>query len=84
MPPDETGTRIAAIWAEVLNRTPESILPRDNFFLLGGTSLQLVGIAARIEREWGIPLPLETALKLNTVNEMAGYVENRTSECRPG
>ena len=48
--------RMAAVWSDVLGMP--NVDPDDNFFDLGGHSLLAVRLFARIEREFGLALPL--------------------------
>ena len=55
-PRDATEERIAAIWSEVLGRSP---IPVDrDFFALGGTSIKVLETRARVEEAFGVELPL--------------------------
>jgi thioesterase domain-containing protein/acyl carrier protein len=66
---------IADIWAQVLHRSPIGI--RENFFELGGTSVQAVRIFARIEQVVHQRLPLSLILGAPTIEQLA-------SELLPG
>jgi acyl carrier protein len=50
---------MAAVWSDVLGMP--NVDPDDNFFDLGGHSLLAVRLFARIEREFGLALPLAPA-----------------------
>jgi amino acid adenylation domain-containing protein len=63
---------LLAIWSEVL-RVP-TLRPDDDFFDVGGHSLLAVDLFARVEREWGIRLPLSTIFEAPTVRELAGVI----------
>ena len=60
---------LARIWAETL-QLPEAPLNED-FFALGGDSLQAVELFLRIEEELGRTLPRSVLFEANTVAEMA-------------
>ena len=57
-PSNPTQALLLRIWEEVLGRPVAS--PRDNFFDLGGTSLQIVRMLARVESllQWRPPMSL--------------------------
>ena len=75
---------LQALWAETLG------LPRvglhDDFFLLGGDSLQAIELFLRIEEELGRRLPRSVLFEANTVAEMAKRIEaldaDATASCR--
>jgi polyketide synthase PksJ len=45
---------ITAIWKDILKR--EEIAPTDDFFDLGGTSLDLIRVFSRVNKEFGLSL----------------------------
>jgi acyl-CoA synthetase (AMP-forming)/AMP-acid ligase II/acyl carrier protein len=55
---DAPGTTLAAIWCDVLAR--DSVHPDDDFFALGGDSLQATQVSARVAAAYGIELPVTT------------------------
>ncbi|GAA5076119.1 non-ribosomal peptide synthetase [Lysobacter panacisoli] len=66
---DPLGTKLLEIWRDLL-RNP-AIGPDDDFFSLGGHSLQAVQMFHRFNRETGINLPLATLLTARTVRALA-------------
>ncbi|MBV9927472.1 MAG: AMP-binding protein, partial [Acidobacteria bacterium] len=68
-PRDETETRIAAVWAEVLG--VERVGVNDNFFDLGGHSLLATQVVARLRREFNITLPLRSLFESPDVAGLA-------------
>jgi FkbH-like protein len=72
VPPHSDGERqIAAIWEEVFGLG--GIGAMDGFAELGGTSLQLVQIHARIQERLGRRMPLTQLFALPTIRAQAGY-----------
>jgi FkbH-like protein len=73
--PPRTATEraLAAIWADVL-RLPE-VGVADDFFELGGTSLDAVSVFARIAREMGRRLPLTTLIEQPTIEAVAARLD---------
>ena len=74
-PPDEgSGVEsvLATIWANVLGFDRVGL--DDDFFELGGDSLQAAKIAARVTAEWKLPIPVRTLLESATVAKMAKAV----------
>jgi acyl-CoA synthetase (AMP-forming)/AMP-acid ligase II/thioesterase domain-containing protein/acyl carrier protein len=66
--------RLQKLWAEAL-RIPNVGLD-DNFFMLGGDSLQAVELFLRIEQELGRRLPRSILFQAGTVAEMARCIED--------
>lgn len=64
-PRNDRETRMARLWATVLNRA--SIGIDDNFFDLGGHSLLAIRIIAAVEAEFGVRLPLKSLFRSPTV-----------------
>jgi FkbH-like protein len=73
--PPRTATEraLCAIWADVL-RLPE-VGVADDFFELGGTSLDAVRVFARIARETGRRLPLTTLVDHPTIEACAARID---------
>ena len=63
---------VARIWAEVLGMEAPGV--RDDFFEIGGHSLQATQIGARIRDEMGVEVPLATLFAASTIEELARAV----------
>lgn len=68
-PANPVETRLAALWAEVLQI--DRIGSRDNFFALGGDSMQAATLFQRLGAEFGIALAPSVILERPTVAELA-------------
>lgn len=53
---DPVTARVAAIWSDILGVS--GIAPQDDFFALGGHSLNAVRMIARVRKDFGVSLPL--------------------------
>ncbi|MEL7406243.1 MAG: amino acid adenylation domain-containing protein [Cyanobacteria bacterium J06558_2] len=73
-PQDQLESRLIKIWEKVLGIEPIGI--RDNFFDLGGNSLQAVTLFAQIEKQFGKNLPLATLFQSATVAEIAQIIRS--------
>ena len=65
LPRNRIGKDIAAIWAQVLK--VDHVGMRDDFFDLGGDSLMVMQVCARIEQQFEIEFPLSMLFKFRTV-----------------
>jgi FkbM family methyltransferase len=72
---------IAAIWAELLGR--ESVGAHDNFFDLGGHSLLLVRVHARLREMLAADLPVVELFRFPTVASLAAHL-SRGDRDEPG
>ena len=77
-PAGETERRLAAMWEELLQR--EQIGANDDFFELGGHSLKATAMAARIETEFGVRLPLKEIFTHPTVAQLAALLTDGTAQ----
>ncbi|WP_217241578.1 condensation domain-containing protein [Streptomyces sp. AC555_RSS877] len=66
-----TSTLVAAIWADVIGRTPAG---DEDFFALGGTSMALMQVNWELRRRAGVEVPIAELLAVPTVSGMAGTV----------
>ncbi|WP_327432447.1 non-ribosomal peptide synthetase [Streptomyces sp. NBC_01236] len=60
---------VGDVWTTVLGRSPTDV--GEDFFALGGTSLDLVRVAAELAEQYGTTVPLYTLFRLRTVAELA-------------
>jgi thioesterase domain-containing protein/acyl carrier protein len=73
-PRDEVETKLAKIWGNVLNINAIGV--KDNFFGIGGNSLQAVTIFSDIQKSFGKSLPLATLLSAPTIEQIANILRN--------
>jgi acyl-CoA synthetase (AMP-forming)/AMP-acid ligase II/thioesterase domain-containing protein/acyl carrier protein len=72
-PPTALEARLQRIWAEALGL--ERVGLYEDFFMLGGDSLQAVDLFLRIEKEVGRRLPRSVLFEAGTVAKMAHRIE---------
>lgn len=65
--------RLAEVWAAVLDRDVMS--PTENFFDLGGNSLQAVRLVATVEQVFDIHLSVRAVFEAQHLREMAGTID---------
>jgi len=72
-PKDPIGINdVAAIWAAVLKTSKALLKPEDNFFDLGGHSLSLADLSARLSRHFGFRVPIP---RLADNSTLTGHLE---------
>lgn len=69
-----TAEKVRAIWEPVLG--VEGIAEDEDFFALGGTSLQAVRVFTQIRDRLGVDLPLSVLIEAPTVIELAAVVDD--------
>jgi amino acid adenylation domain-containing protein len=76
MPSDDREHELLSIWKEVLKLPKIGI--DDDFFELGGTSLQALMVFARIEARLGCSLSPTTIIQAPTIARLAEYIRTST------
>ena len=87
-PGTPTETRIALTWKEILrlNGDGDEIGIHDNFFDIGGTSMDVIKVNSRINREFEKQIPIVVMYKYTTIRTLAQFLEQgetRTEEEYP-
>ena len=72
-PRTEAERKVAAVWAEVLE--VERVGAHDRFFALGGHSLLLVRVQARLREAFGQPVPITHLFRYLTVSALAAALD---------
>jgi aryl carrier-like protein len=70
--------RIAEVWQEVLGI--EAVGVGDNFFDLGGHSLQVVRVHGKLRAEFGEGLSLVELFQYPTISALAGLINQESGE----
>ncbi|MGC2775037.1 MAG: MupA/Atu3671 family FMN-dependent luciferase-like monooxygenase, partial [Bradyrhizobium sp.] len=74
----DTERALVEIWAHVLRRTKPGI--RDNFFQLGGHSLQALRLVDRIRSAMGVDLSLRQLFEAPTIEMLARHIDGVAGE----
>lgn len=74
-PRDQVEEDLVRLWEPLLGK--ERIGIRDDFFRLGGHSLLAVRLYARIEKHFGIALPLATLIERPTIEFLADQIRSQ-------
>jgi surfactin family lipopeptide synthetase A len=77
-PGSEMEARVAALWQEVLG--VDEVGAEDNFFDLGGHSLLLIRVQARLAAELGREVPVVELFQHPTVRTLAARLEGRSDD----
>ncbi|NLD47411.1 MAG: AMP-binding protein [Clostridiaceae bacterium] len=73
-PQNEIEEALHKIWKEVLNRDRIGI--HDNFYEIGGHSISLIIMAAKINEVFSVKLPLARIATFTTIKEIAECINN--------
>ncbi|WP_413810989.1 non-ribosomal peptide synthetase [Streptomyces sp. OE57] len=76
-PRGATETALAAMWAEILGL--ERVGADDDFFALGGTSVDLVRLRERIEHRWRTRVPMTELFGAHNVRLLAAHLDQATA-----
>ena len=55
----------------------DEINRNDDFFNIGGTSLQAIQVFSEIEEETGIDLPISVLIEAPTIGELVEYIQQK-------
>ncbi|WP_097004911.1 non-ribosomal peptide synthetase [Lacrimispora amygdalina] len=73
-PSDELEEGICRLWKKIFKA--ERVGINDNFFALGGDSLNAIVLSSEIHKEFNVNIPLKEIFAGPTVREMAQYLKN--------
>ncbi|MCP4150789.1 MAG: AMP-binding protein, partial [bacterium] len=79
-PRNETEKKLAEIWADILGNHKREIGIDDNFFDIGGHSLRATVMAAKIQKEFNVKLPLQEIFKTSTIRKLTAYLKEAKEE----
>ncbi|HLP58990.1 MAG TPA: amino acid adenylation domain-containing protein, partial [Candidatus Deferrimicrobium sp.] len=76
-PGTPTEIKIAGTWKEIIRLTvaEEDIGIHDNFFDLGGTSMDVIKVNSRINREFNKQIPIVAMYKYTTIRTLAQFLD---------
>jgi amino acid adenylation domain-containing protein len=79
-PQNETESKILYTWKQVLHLDKVGI--HDNYFQMGGTSLDILRVHARLKEEFQRDIPVTALFGYPTVHSLACYLESGEKELR--
>ncbi|MEZ5039492.1 MAG: condensation domain-containing protein [Saprospiraceae bacterium] len=77
-PQNAIELQLTKMWEEIFGRYPIGVT--ENFFQIGGTSLQAVRLFAKIEAHWGRNLPPVTLLQHPTIKDLAQLLKQEDKQ----
>ncbi|WP_406730159.1 non-ribosomal peptide synthetase [Streptomyces sp. NBC_01794] len=72
-----TEAALVELWAQLLDRDPQTIGVRDTFFDLGGDSLLLIRLAKQMTRRFGTRVGVSDLFRFREITSLAGWLDNR-------
>jgi acyl carrier protein len=72
---------IAGIWQEVLGLDEVGI--HDNFFDIGGNSMDLITLGSRLEEAFGKEIPVVAIFRYPTIRELENYLKEKSATETP-
>ncbi len=79
-PRTSTESALIDIWAEAFKRDAASIHVDDDFLELGGHSLIAIRMLGKVNRRFGVRLPLASVLEARTVARLAARIDERAGD----
>jgi amino acid adenylation domain len=76
----DVATTLAEIWSDLLGMS--NINAEDHFFELGGHSLMVVQLISRIERSFGVEMPMAMLFEVPRLQQMADAIEDLLAAAR--
>ncbi|MCP5105901.1 MAG: non-ribosomal peptide synthetase [bacterium] len=67
--------KIAAIWKETLKLQENRLGIHDNFFDIGGTSMDVIRVNGKVAREFETEIPVVAMYKYTTIRSLAQFIE---------
>ncbi|KPI10581.1 acyl carrier protein familyprotein [Actinobacteria bacterium OK074] len=77
---EKVEERIVGLWREILGRPDAVVAAGDDFFAVGGTSMQAMGLVQRVQEEFGVPFGLGDLLEDSTLGSVTKAVEGALAE----
>lgn len=70
--------KLISIWESVLSENKIGV--NDNFFDLGGNSLKVIIVIAKIHKELNVDIPVAQYFKIPTIRELGEYIQNSVKD----
>jgi amino acid adenylation domain-containing protein len=80
-PRNEVEARLVGIWEDVLGIAPVGVA--DDFFELGGSSLDYLGVLLKVEAEFGVTVPVASVGQGPTIERLARVLERGDAAAAP-
>jgi amino acid adenylation domain-containing protein len=73
-PSNESEEKIRHIWAEILGLDPQKISIHDDYYELGGNSINIINVLNRMKKEFQHPISLSSLILYPTIKELAANI----------
>ncbi|MCP4214679.1 MAG: amino acid adenylation domain-containing protein [bacterium] len=77
-PRNQVESQIGKVWQEVLKL--EQVGIHDNYFDVGGTSLDIIKINKRLKENFQMDIPVASMFRYTTIHTMAGFLREEKQE----
>ncbi|MCP5051041.1 MAG: amino acid adenylation domain-containing protein, partial [bacterium] len=77
-PAGQTEQKLHELWTGILKQDPDRIGAADNFFTLGGNSLNVMNLISTIHREFDVRIPLADIFNNPTIQTQAALIRPQT------
>lgn len=74
-PRNNVERNLVEIWSQALSKKESEIGIEDNFFEIGGHSLKAATLAAKIQKQLNVKIPLNEIFKSPTIRAIGDYIE---------
>ena len=81
-PGNEIEEKLVEIWSDVLGIEKEVISIESNFFDIGGNSLRLIKINAKIKEFFNKDIPITTMFRLGTIRGISAFIQEEEINLR--
>ncbi len=79
-PANGTEQILVEVWSEVLDIKITTLSVTRSFFELGGNSLNATVLISKINKTFKVTIPLQLFFSLDTIRELAHYLESITND----
>jgi amino acid adenylation domain-containing protein len=79
-PRDQREKKLAQIWQEILGKKENNIDIKDDFFQVGGNSLNAIRLINKIHKEFDTKITIAGLLTAPTIEKLAEYLKNAKKE----
>lgn len=79
-PENEVEQKLVNVFAEVLNLDPATISTTDDFYRLGGNSIQVIRLTSKINEALGIKIHVTNVFEHTTIKKLVAFISKDISQ----